>query len=275
MAGADGTSGSHSFRGWMVSALLLVVGVAYLCALWGKAATYFPSPLDEWWHSVRSTLLSWCRGNPVLWLAAQIVWGVVIPTVPLVLCGRGLGDMGIGWPNVLGRRLIAISAILSIPFGLWLLSSLPDGPSQRIIDLRYICSLLAIIPEHWLICGIYVALMLPGRRLPNPVPVAPVAGSPPVRVLRWLGLAQPPASPNDNGILAWFGLTGTSLLAILVSGVLFWMVHIGKGGLEVILSLPGGMAVAYVTLRSRSIWPAIFAHWTMNLIPLGLLAVFR
>ena len=41
------------------------------------------------------------------------------------------------------------------------------------------------------------------------------------------------------------------------------------------MSFPGGVAVAYVTLRSHSIWPAILAHWTMNLIPLGLLALSR
>ncbi len=269
---AGETNESHSLRGWAVSLLLLAGGVVYICMFWGEAASFFPKPLSQWACFCRRTLRLWYHERLALWLAAQFCVGMVVPTVLLMLCGGGLAQVGFGWPNALGRRLIMVSIVLSIPFGVWLLNSFTQRPGRPIINLHYVCGLLVAVPEHFLICGIFLAVMLPGRALPDPAPMATVEGPFALRVLRWLGLAQPPPSENAGWILAWFGLTGSSLVAVLVSGTLFWMVHIGKGDLEALLSLPGGVAVAYVTLRSRSIWPAVLGHWAMNLIPLGLLA---
>jgi len=55
---------------------------------------------------------------------------------------------------------------------------------------------------------------------------------------------------------------------LLVSGALFAAVHFGKPRLELALSMPGGLAVAYLTLRSHSIWPAIVAHYALNAVAL-------
>jgi len=110
--------------------------------------------------------------------------------------------------------------------------------------------------------------MLPDRRLPA-VPVGAVEGPWSQRGFRWLGLAQPGAR---NAGLSWSGLTAESVVA---SGVIFGLAHIGKADvMEVGLSLPGGIAVAYVTLRARSIWPAVIAHLTMNVIPMAMSALF-
>lgn len=275
---ADGTVGSHTLRGWGVSLLLVVIGVAYLSSFWGRAATHFPEPFYSWAETVRQQADIRHRfidnKPPYLWLGAQVVLAMVIPAGLLGLTRRWPTDVGIGWPNVLGRRLVLVSVIVSIPFGGWLLSTHPYVDLAR--TDRYFCNMLAMIPEHFLICGVFVAILLPGRRLPESVPIAPVEGHWPTRVLRWLGLAQPSAPDGDDRTLAWLGLTWTSLAAILASGMLFYMVHIGKDNpVEVGLSLIGGVAIAYVTLRSRSIWPAILAHWSMNLIPLGMLILFR
>jgi len=277
-----------------VTLLLLAAGVAYMSAFWGYARDHFPAPLNQWGNSCREKVSDWCydidhprppassaggtaraRRFAFRWLVAQVLVGIVIPAPLLMLAGRRLRDVGIGWPNALGRRLIVVSVVLSVPFGLWLLSAHPQF-RQRGTDIpSAACMLLTVVPEHFLICGVYVAILLPGRRLPNPIPVAAVKGPLPVRALRWLGLAQPPASSGENRTLAWFGLTWASFAAILASGGLFWMVHIGKEStLEVILSLPGGVAVAYVTLRSRSIWTAIPAHLSLTLIPQGLFMLY-
>ncbi|MHC4443386.1 MAG: lysostaphin resistance A-like protein [Planctomycetota bacterium] len=234
---------------------------------------FFYSLAKPWWskHVLAAEQFDQMR-NVLLWLIINIVFGLMIPAIVLLLSRRRLTDVGIGLPNVLGRRMIIISVIISIPFGLWLLKTTPDLSGMSLTNPAYTCALLAMIPEHFLICGTFVALMLPQRILPNPVSIAPLEGPALTRCLRWIGLAQP-ASPGHNRFLAWFGLTGVSLFAILVSGTLFGITHFGKELPELFMSFPGGVAVAYVTLRSHSIWPAILAHWAMNLIPLAILSL--
>ncbi|MFA9407967.1 MAG: type II CAAX prenyl endopeptidase Rce1 family protein, partial [Candidatus Dadabacteria bacterium] len=132
------------------------------------------------------------------------------------------------------------------------------------------------IPEHFLILGILIALMLPHRRLPNPAYMAPIEGSTGKKLLRWLGIAQPVTIDSDNRILAWFGLNWTSLFAMVVSGLVFYMIHLGRANhVEVALSLPGGIMVSYITLRTHSIWHVIPAHWTLNLVPMAILHFYK
>jgi len=140
----------------------------------------------------------------------------------------------------------------------------------------YVLSLFNKIPEHFLILGILTALMLPHRRLPNPAYLAPIEGSTGQKILRWLGVAQPVTIDSDNRLLAWFGLNWTSLFAIAVSGLVFFMLHLGRANpVEVALSLPGGMLVSYITFRTHSIWHAIPAHWTLNLVPMAILHFYK
>jgi hypothetical protein len=283
----DNALKTHSTRGWIVSFVLLLVGIVYITSFGGRAADLLPEPfnrwsyvyyplLEPWWYRNVFVGLSQYSQHVLLRLATNMVLGLIVPAALLLLCRRKLTDVGIGLPNILGWRIIIVSIAISIPFGLWLLASMPDRSNMSLTNFGYYCGLLIIIPEHFLICGTYVAIMLPDRKLPHPVSMAPVEGNPVIRLLRWLGLAQPSLIPGHNRFLAWFGLSGASLFAILVSGILFGIVHIGKPHtLELILSFPGGVAVAYITLRSHSIWPAIAAHWAMNLIPLGILTVFQ
>jgi hypothetical protein len=127
-----------------------------------------------------------------------------------------------------------------------------------------------MVPEHFLICGVTVAVLLPERRLPEHVPLADPTGPWWRSGLRWLGLAQ-----SGGTTLGWAGLTIESLAAITLSGVAFGIVHFGKEIPELILSFPGGVAVAYVTLRCGSIWPALVAHWTMNLVPAAMILIYH
>ena len=274
MTSADAGRASHSARWWLVSLLLLVCGVLYISLFWGRAATLLPGPLDCWGELCYPRIASWKSQTPVLWLGAHVAIGLVAPMLLLAALRRTPLDAGLSWPNVLGRRLTVVGILASIPPGLWLTLSIPGQPPTVSLGINDACALAAMVPEHFLICGTYVALMLPRRRLPHPAAVAPVEGHAAKRVFRWLGLAQPRGQRSNNGLLAWFGLSGASLFAILASGALFGMVHVGKPPLELALSFPGGVAVAYLTLRSHSIWPALLAHWSLNLLPSMLLAVF-
>lgn len=277
MARADGTPRPHTLVGWLASLLVFVTGAAYVCTWWGwgviRARAWLPSQLYDAWRSIPRAVGRWEDKSYWRWLLMQCL----IALVPLLLCmafRRKPRDLGLGRFNVLGWRLIAVSVLLSIPFGFWMIYDEPEllPQSSREVFL-FLGRLVGVVPEHVLICGLFVALMLPGRRLPDRVPVAAVQGTWQQRALRWLGLAQP---VSGGRVLPWFGLTGASLVAVTASGVIFWLAHVGKTSiLEVSLSLPGGVAVAYVTLRTQSVWPAIIAHFTMNLIPGGIALAFR
>lgn len=279
MSRADGTPRSHTLAGWMTSVLIFFIGAVYVCMWWGRgiswARPWLPPILTQYWSSIPRAVRRWQGESYWRWLVTQFL----IALVPALLCmafGRKPGELGLGRFNVLGWWLIAISVLLSIPFGFLIMWSDPGSislPQSWPEAGLYLGRLLAIVPEHVLICGLFVALMLPGRRMPDRVPVAVVKGTWQRRALRCLGLAQP---VEGGRVLPWFGLTEASLVAVTTSGILFWLAHLGKRNMmEVSLSLPGGIVVAYVTLRTRSVWPAIIAHFTMNLIPGGIALLFR
>lgn len=267
-------------RYWVTSFALLLIVFLYLSLFWGGAMKLLPAPLSQWGYALVNLLRPWwtehvCRSwsasnrHYMLILSLDILMGLVIPAGVLLACGYKLSDVGLRRPNRLGYRIILAGVLLSIPFGLWMLYDRKLSITLTGHEMKYIRLLLCMIPEHFLICGTITAVMLPDRKLPAAVPMAAPEGSAIRRFLRWFGLAQP-AEPNHNAVLAWFGLTDAELFAITASGLVFGLVHLGAVPLELALSFPGGVAVAWMTLRSQSIWPAILAHWAMNLIPYGL-----
>ena len=98
--------------------------------------------------------------------------------------------------------------------------------------------------------------------------LAPVEGSPAKRILRWLGLSQPSGleAGRIQRLLTWWGLDVPSFWAIVGSGMLFGIVHVGAHPIEFLLSFPGGMAVCYLTYRSRSIWPGWLVHMAQMIL---------
>ena len=271
-------------RKWAVSITILVSITVYVAIFWARLAKLLPEPYNQWTFIYEPLIGPWWIENfftdlPVytrldfLWYILCFVSSMLIPIIIILSRGRKLTDFGLGMLNSLGIRLTVIAIFVSIPFGLWIQI---ESPYPHILTTTYALSLFNKIPEHFLILGILVALMLPNRRLPNPVYLAPIEGSRTTKILRWLGIAQPVTADFDNRVLAWFGLNWTSLFAILVSGLVFYMIHLGRANhVEVALSLPGGILVSYVTIRTHSIWHVIPAHWTLNLVPMAILHFYK
>lgn len=267
-------------RGWLISCIYLIGIVAYIAIFWARLAKLLPPPYNQWTFIYEPLIGQWWIDNffldqpeyvrlTILWYIIGFLSSMAIPLVFFTLIGRKLTDFGIGMLNTLGIRLTSIAIAASIPFGLWIQTA---SPYPHRLSVMYILSLFNKIPEHFLICGILTAFILPLRRLPNPVYLAPIDGTRGRKALRWLGLSQPPTRDSDDRTLAWFGLNRTSLFAIAASGLAFFMIHIGRENpVEVWLSLPGGITIAYITFRTHSIWHAIPAHWTLNLVPMGIL----
>lgn len=282
------TKTPRPMRNAILSGLIFFGGIIYISSFWSGLPTLLPAPLNgfaflhekligAWWRAHIHVPGPAYRCDYLFWAANSLVIGLIIPFAALALAGRRLSDMGLGWPNRLGRRFTGAGVVLSIPFGLWFLAVSPQAIAEVWKDFRYIglCGGIAMIPEHFLICGVFVALLLPERKLPEDVPLTPADGSTIRRCLRWLGLAQSPQGTGRHAALAWFGLTPATLFAVLASGLLFLIAHVGEHGLELALAMPGGAAVAYMTLRSRSIWPGLLAHYALNLVPLGLWLLLR
>ncbi len=224
-----------------------------------------------------NVLPSWDESDRAvaLWLTVWVALGMIVPAALLYLSGLKLNDVGMGMPNRLGGRMIVLGVVVSIPFGLLLLNSKNYHIAENPLNPEYMMVLLSMIPEHFLVTGVCTALMLPGRRLPSEVSLDPVDGNLVKKGLRWFGLAQGSANTGSSRIVDWLGLTWVSLFAIVASGAVFRMIHLGKHDLELMLSFPGGVAIAYMTIRSHSIWPSVIAHWSLNLIPLGILVLFK
>ena len=89
------------------------------------------------------------------------------------------------------------------------------------------------------------------------------------RVLPWFGMAQ--STRGASGLqktTRWLGLPDGCREAVVCSGVLFASVHLGKNQRELLLSLPGGLASAYLAYRTNSLLDpaalhfAVVAFWT-------------
>ncbi len=271
---------NRTHRDWAISIIYLIGIVVYIAIIWARLAELLPAPYNRWTYIYEPLIGQWWIDNyfldqpeyvrlNILWYIICFIFSMLIPFVFFKLIGRKLTDFGIGMLNTLGIRLTSVAILASIPFGLWIQLA---SPYPHRLSVMYILSLFNKIPEHFLICGILTAFLLPLRRLPNPVYLAQIEGTKGQKVLRWLGLSQPITVDSDNRALAWFGLNWTSLFAITASGLAFFMIHLGRdNSVEVWLSLPGGITIAYITLRTHSIWHAIPAHWTLNLVPMGII----
>jgi hypothetical protein len=242
----------------------------YTSLFWGRFATHWPAPVDRWGDLVYPRIAPLRSSSPWLWLGIQMLVGWVVPASVFHVAGGRMRELGLGFPNRLGVRWACIAVLVAIPFGVLLRHSAPASWSPQ-FDRRYAVELLAMIPEHFLIAGVVVAALLPARRLALPAPAPLVDGPPRQRLIRWLGFGWPSRARGAGHIWAWFGIAEhgwPGLFSISVSAALFATVHVGKGNpLELALSFPGGLILAYATLRTGSIWPMIVAHWSMNVVP--------
>jgi len=145
--------------------------------------------------------------------------------------------MGIGRPQHQGTRTTLIGVALSLPIGFWLVAVTTNPWGSPLSEFL---QFLTVVPEHFLIFGIVATVLMPGRRL------------------RW-----PQPSERQGAGAAY---------AMVATGIVFGLAHIGKPNVaEVVTSFPLGLLFAWMTIHSGSIWPAVIAHCTLNLIPMAVL----
>ncbi|GMU37930.1 MAG: CPBP family intramembrane metalloprotease [Phycisphaerae bacterium] len=208
--------------------------------------------------------------------AANAVYFTLILTVApagvMALLRRGRpSDYGTRRPNRQGWRLLIVGYAVALPFLIWMVAS-PSFVPYYIRDLRaspatFLSSYAVMMfGEHLYLHGVVLALSCPGGRWPEPRLACPtqsalLEGAPDrmpdgrraIAILRWLGFAQARDGGRGwRGVTRWLGLPDGATAALLMSTFLFGLVHWGKDPREFLLSVPGGLASAYLALRGGS-----------------------
>jgi membrane protease YdiL (CAAX protease family) len=172
-------------------------------------------------------------------------FGFVIPIFILHLAGRSPGTAGLGLPDSRGLGITILAVLFLVPAGFWLEATTQHPWGTPFYE---VAELLTMIPEHFMLFGVMIALTFADRRLPGTAPVSAAA----------------------IGRMRWFPWGTRGVIAITVSGLLFFLIHIGPlPPLEIALAFPIGIVFAYLTLLTSSIWPSVLVHWALNLIPMA------
>jgi hypothetical protein len=233
---------------------------------------------DQLQRAIREMIEAACVLLGVGRVTFEIRWAIyfvlaagVIPWVVLVLVRRGRPyALGFRLPNRIGWRIVVVGWLLAFPFQLWMIkgASFADYYRPQLersgvpVFLAYYA--VVILAEHFYFHGFLLATCRSGGRWPGSATVAPPAGGLHVRILRWIGLCQPVDGATGAARLTrWIGLQDHCILPILVSGLLFAAVHLGKDPRELALSLPGGIALGYVSYRTNT-WLIPFLLHALN-----------
>ena len=238
------------------------LSLLYISSFWGELARALPAPFNQWYRipyrlfypllqNLHFFSVSEVETVAIFLTIEAFLFGMLIPILVLRFLNRSPHDAGLRWTNTVSWRWGIICLLLTLPIGLWLSYSTPHPWETPLYEL---CEFAAMIPEHFLVFGVALALMLPTSRLMLPKEL----------------------NPTDNRERLTNVTVGNSALigqheffAIFAAATLFLIIHIGGMTCqEMFVSFPIGLLFAYVTLRTGSIWPALIAHWGLNLIPM-------
>lgn len=264
---------------WILALTLLLSGAYFLIFLIQRQ-THWPPWLSSWNAQARITITGQLNDllsgmgmpSPIhyLWRHAfyLTLMAGVVPYLCMALMWRPrLYDLGFRKPNLVGIRMCLVGYVLSIPLLWWMIQS-PTFKGSYLAQWNSAGSvtffsyyLINMLWEHFLLQGVLLALFRSGRRWPGPPIFHQEASSLSIRALRWIGMAQPVGHQKGAAkILSWLGLQPGCLVAVLGSGLLFAGLHLGKDPRELLLSLPGGIALAYLAYHSNTWLMPFFLH---------------
>lgn len=225
----------------------------------------------EWLLKVRPTVIAYIQE----WITEfgwsqrrELVLGVyffitagLIPFFALLVANRWRPrDWGLRMPNRVGWRVLIVGWLIALPALVWLSrqSQFTEAYRRWLGDAGWSLAvsyyLSVFVVEHFFFHGALLALGRRDRRWPDAAPVITTPGALWNRALQWIGIAQPIGNVRGGAtVLRWLGLPVGCWWPVLLSGVLFWVAHFGKHPGEALLSLPGGVASAFVAYRTNSL----------------------
>lgn len=264
----------HRVRHMIVAASCSAYTIAFFC----RVPSSWNAPLSARLHSAKQWGMQLVErgfaGIGVDTLSRQFIFGayllvfaLVIPWIIMFVMGRGKpSTLGCRLPNGLGWRLLAISYVFSVPFLIWMVRS-PEFAGQYMQQLRsgaagflgfYAVNMFA---EHFLFQGVLLAALRRRRQWPEPVSIQQSTGRGLTRALQWIGMAGP--TGNARGFQRarkWLGLADGCVFPILLAGILFGAVHLGKDPRELLLSIPGGVVLGYIAYRANTWLVPLMLH---------------
>lgn len=225
-----------------------VFALCAICAtgLWGEAGRLLPAPFNDWyavpyrvvghwWHAHMPAFLEHGEQVALYQAVEAYILALLMPVLYLRSLGQTARDLGLRRAERKGSGVTLAGIVLTLPIGFWLTAATPDpwgSPLQEFLEF------LTVVPEHFLIFGVFGTLLLPQCRL------------------RW-------PSPSSE---QW----AQAVFAVMTTGLIFGLIHIGSPHSAVIAaSFPLGLLFSYMTVYSGSIWPAVVAHCTLNLLPMA------
>ncbi len=250
-----------SVRSWAPAALWLVL-LVHVSAFWGRGFSLFPYPLDRWpdvyfrqfaggWREWLGPWLDDGDANAVYRACEAYLLGLLLPYIVLRVAGLRPLALGLGPPAPGSARRYVPWLLVAAVLGMVLASSTPNPWGSVVYESM---ELAAMLPEHFLVFGVVRAAVLSGAWSGHGAPVAP--GTPESR----------PAPRPDSA-----DTQQRHFVAVMLASALFAWIHIGVPWLEFLFSVPAGLLFAVLTVRTGSIWPALAVHWTLNLVPMGLM----
>ncbi len=253
-----------------------------LACVFGVAATYcllflvrpgplWPEPISELmrtcsravYRSVTFVLGTAGVDKPSPELSQGLYLAIVAGVIPLLaarlLLRTSLGEIGCRPPNRVGWRLLVIGFVCSIPFLVFMARGQGMAayylPTAQRAGYAAFVSYYAVnmLTEHFFCHGVLLAAFRADGRWPPPPAEARAANGPPwKRLLLFIGVSNAERRPGQNAVTAWLQLPPGCGLAIVGSAALFALVHVGKDWREAVLSLPGGLALAFIAYRGNS-----------------------
>ncbi|MCH7884087.1 MAG: CPBP family intramembrane metalloprotease [Planctomycetes bacterium] len=189
-----------------------------------------------------------------------VVMAGLLPWLVMALLRRGRpDDLGCRLPNRLAWRFVLVGYLVTLPLLFWMVRG-ADFASHYVPHLNraglgpYLLFHLAnLLSEHFFFHGVLLSAFRVELRWPSPPEVTENATDGLNRALQWFGLAQPVVGQGRCHRMAqWIGLPHGCGLAVLASGLLFGLVHMSKDPRELALSIPGGVAAAFLSYRTNS-----------------------
>lgn len=269
---------SSPFNTRIILRALIVLGI---CALW-VSLTWVKPPFHSgiWkicFKALNGLIHDVMAIKGIYRWAARSAFSALVP-IALLWVIRPPWTLGMGKPRAEGWRMAALGWLIAAPVLIWL--GTRTGVQHYYDDLfkpggmmRLPAYAISILVEHMFIQGVVLGLALPSLGELRSRDWFSRADHDPTRrgPLAWFGLGLP---WGERGISAWLGVPKAAWPAILASSLIFSQVHVGKDIGELISAVPGGIALAILTLRAGSVWPGVILHFCTALLALATMAVF-
>jgi hypothetical protein len=270
---------ARSFSKVILTAVAISLAVTYTLAVYVQPPKWWPDTVIEGRASLVRGLYTVINGalsqlgisspSPELRTGVYLVLTAgIIPWLLMAVIRRGRpSDLGIRRPNRIGWRLLVVGCLLAAPIQYWMVLSPAFAkyyePQLNRAGLTAFIGFYVVnmLTEHLFLHGILLGACRVGQRWPPPPPVAADAEGRWGRIGQWLGLAQPCADRHGPArLIGWIGLPPGCIPAVITSASLFGMIHLGKDPREMLLSIPGGIALAYIAYRGNTWLIPYFLH---------------